>query len=93
MEDVEKVIANAPGLLAALIRAALVTGCRQDELAKAKRSNLNLLAKTLTVVGKGRKTRVIDLQPFGGFEVFGTLPPAVGSLPSSGITTDCHTPL
>src|SRR3974390_3373900 len=81
MEDVEKVIANAPGLLAALIRAALITGCRQDELAKAKRSNLNLLAKTLTVVGKGRKTRVIDLQPFGGLEVFGTLPPAVGDAP------------
>jgi integrase/recombinase XerD len=64
-----------------VIRAALVTGCRQDELAKATWSQLDLSAKRLTVVGKGGKTRVIDLEPFGGTDVFGTLPRGVGNAP------------
>jgi integrase len=50
-------------------RAALVTGCRQDELAKATWSQLDLDAKRLTMIGKGRKTRAIDLVPLGGDEV------------------------
>ena len=80
-EDVQKVIDRAPGLFATLIRAALVTGCRQDELAKATWSQLDLDAKRLTVIGKGRKTRAIDLVPFGGDEVFANLPRGVGDAP------------
>lgn len=80
-EDIEKVIAAAPGLFATLIRAAWATGCRQDELAKAKRSSLDLSAKTLSVMGKGNKTRIVELEPFGGLEVFASLPPAVGDAP------------
>jgi len=80
-EDVQKIIARAPGLFATLIRAAWVTGCRQDELAKAKRSQLDLKAKTLTVIGKGNKTRTISLEPFGGVEVFASLPPGIGDAP------------
>ena len=80
-EDVQKIIARAPGLFATLIRAALATGCRQDELAKARWSQLDLKAKRLTVVGKGNKTRVIDLEPFGGTEVFASLPTGIGDAP------------
>jgi integrase/recombinase XerD len=80
-EDVQRIIDRAPGLLATLIRAAVVTGCRQDELANAKWSQLDLGAKRLTVLGKGRKTRAIDLEPFGGVEVFASLPRGVGDAP------------
>jgi integrase/recombinase XerD len=81
MEDVQRVIDRAPGMFSTLIRAALATGCRQDELAKAKQSQLDLKGKRLTVIGKGGKTRVIDLEPFRGVEVFASLPPAVGDAP------------
>lgn len=80
-EDVERVIARAPGHFATLIRAAMVTGCRQDELAKAKWSQLDLSGKRLTVIGKGGKTRVVDLEPFGGVAVFASLPSGVGDAP------------
>ena len=79
--DVQKIIDRAPGLFATLIRAALVTGCRQDELAKATWSQLDLDANRLTVIGKGGKTRVIDLEPFDGTEVFDSLPRGVGDAP------------
>lgn len=80
-DDVQRVIDRAPGLFAPLIRAALVTGCRQDELAKAKWSQLDLSAKRLTVIGKGNKTRAVDLEPFGGVDVFASLPPGIGDAP------------
>lgn len=79
--DVDRVINRAPGLFATLVRAALVTGCRQDELAKATWSQLDLNAKRLTVIGKGGKMRVIDLEPFGGGDVFASLPRGVGDAP------------
>jgi integrase/recombinase XerD len=80
-EDVQRVIDRAPRLFATLIRAALVTGCRQDELAKAKWSQVDLSAKRLTVIGKGNKTRAVDLEPFGGVDVFNSLPRGVGDAP------------
>lgn len=80
-EDVQKVIAKASGLFAILIEVALATGCRQDELARAKRSQLDLKTKRLTVIGKGGKTRVVDLEPFRGLAVFSDLPAAVGDAP------------
>jgi integrase/recombinase XerD len=80
-EDVQRVVDRAPGLFATLIRAALVTGCRQDELAKATWSQLDLSAKRLTVIGKGNKMRTVDLEPFGGVEVFESLPRGVGDAP------------
>lgn len=80
-EDVAKVVARAPGMFKDLILAARATGCRQSELANARRSQLDLRAKTLTVVGKGNKVRVINLVPMGGVEVFAALPDAVGNAP------------
>jgi integrase/recombinase XerD len=80
-EDVQRLIDRAPGLFAMLIRAALATGCRQGELANAKWSQLDLGAKRLTVVGKGSKTRAVDLEPFGGVDVFASLPRGVADAP------------
>ena len=58
---IETVIAAAPTRFADFIRAAWLTGCRQDELATAKWSGFK--SGTLEVVGKGRKRRVIRLYP------------------------------
>ena len=58
---IEIVIQHAPRGLAALIRAALTTGCRQSELAKAKRVDFSDNRRQLTVVGKRNKMRTIDL--------------------------------
>jgi integrase/recombinase XerD len=59
--DIERVIARAPGNLAHLIRAAWLTGCRQEELVSADRRAFDQNRRTLTVIGKGRKLRVIPL--------------------------------
>ncbi len=80
-EDVAKVIARAPGLFSILIAAAWATGCRQEELAAGLRRHLDLKAKRLTVVGKRNKLRVIDLEPFGGVEIFAKLPEGIGNAP------------
>jgi integrase/recombinase XerD len=80
-EDVDKMIARAPGMLAQIIAAARGTGCRQNELIGAKCAQLDLKARTLTIIGKGNKLRVIDLAPFGGVEVFAALPPGIAKAP------------
>lgn len=59
--DIERVIARAPGLFAAMIRAAWKTGCRQDELATLERSRIDLKRRQATIIGKGNKLRTIDL--------------------------------
>lgn len=76
----ERVIARAPATLGKLIRALRATGCRLDELGTARRSQLDRARRELTVYGKGKKgqgkkTRVIDLVPFGGVEIFDELTP------------------
>jgi integrase/recombinase XerD len=80
-EDVERMVARAPGMLASMISAARATGCRQEELANARRRHLDLNAKRLTVVGKGNKLRVIDLEPFGGVGIFAALPDGTPDAP------------
>ncbi len=77
MAHIEMVIAKATGLFGAMIRAALKTGARLDELAKGERQHFDKGRKQLTVVGKRNKLRVIDLEEAGqdfGFEVFAGLP-------------------
>jgi integrase/recombinase XerD len=59
----EIVAKRAPGRLQAMIRAALLTGCRQDELASAKIDQFDEARAQLTVIGKGSKRRTIDLTP------------------------------
>jgi integrase/recombinase XerD len=80
-EDVAKVIARIPGSFGEMVGAALATGARQEELANALRSHLDLRARRLTLIGKGNKARVIDLTPFGGVEIFARLPAAIGNAP------------
>jgi integrase/recombinase XerD len=59
--DVERVIARAPGNFKYLIRAARLTGCRQEELVTAERRRLDHRTRQLTVIGKGNKLRVLQL--------------------------------
>jgi integrase/recombinase XerD len=70
--------AQAVSMWPQLIRAAWVTGARQAELVTAKRSQLDHRHKQLTLIGKGNKLRVIDLEPFNGYQVFANLPSYVG---------------
>jgi integrase/recombinase XerD len=58
---IAQVIARAPGRLAALVETALKTGCRQDELVHAHRTNFDYARRQLTVIGKRNKLRVVDL--------------------------------
>jgi integrase/recombinase XerD len=76
--DIALVIERAPGMVGAMITAALKTGAREDELAKAKRVDIDHARKQMTVVGKRNKIRVIDLVPFEGYEFFAALPAFVG---------------
>jgi integrase/recombinase XerD len=72
-------LARAPGMFAKLIEAARLTGCRLEELTDAKRSQLDHKRRQLTIVGKGKKRRTIDLEPFGGYQALAALPAYVGS--------------
>jgi integrase/recombinase XerD len=77
---IEMVVAKAPGLFAAMIRAAVKTGARLDELAKSARRHFDAERKQLTVVGKGNKLRVIALEDAGedfGFRLLSNLPASI----------------
>jgi integrase/recombinase XerD len=76
--DIALVMERAPGMVGQMMRAALVTGAREDELAKAKRIDIDHAHRQLTVIGKRNKLRVIDLTPFDGYESFSALPAYVG---------------
>lgn len=82
-DDIDLVLECCTVMWSELITAALTTGARQDELVSAKRRQLDLRRKELTLIGKGRhgvkKARVIDLEPFDGDDLFARLPAYVGS--------------
>lgn len=74
---IQMVIDRAPGLFAAMIRAALKTCARLDELTKADRPHFDRDRKQLTIIGKRNKLRVIDLvdgEDDFGFDVLAALP-------------------
>jgi integrase/recombinase XerD len=71
---VDLLIARCPGMIADLVRAAIATGARQDELLKARRDAIDHDRRQLTVVGKGNKVRVIALDPYGGYDLLCGLP-------------------
>jgi integrase/recombinase XerD len=56
---IEIVARRASGRLQDVIRAAWLTGCRQDELASAPASAYDAARQQLTVVGKGGRRRTI----------------------------------
>jgi integrase/recombinase XerD len=77
---IEMVIANAPGRFADLIRAAVLTGARLDELAQGARRHFDSERKQLTVVGKRNKMRVIALEDADedfGFRLLWNLPVSI----------------
>jgi integrase/recombinase XerD len=55
------VMAASSARFAAMIAAARLTGCRQDELVRATWAQFSAAAKTLDVIGKGNKRRTINL--------------------------------
>jgi integrase/recombinase XerD len=57
--DVEQMIAVCSPRFGALVRAAWLTGCRQDELVRLKWRSIK--SRTAEIIGKGNKRRVIDL--------------------------------
>jgi integrase/recombinase XerD len=59
--DIAAIIDAAPHRFGALIKAALLTGCRQNELVKAKWRDFDKIRETLTLIGKGNKRRTIQL--------------------------------
>ena len=76
--DIALVLDRAPGAVAHMITAALKIGAREDELARAKRVDIDHGRKQLTVIGKRNKLRVIDLEPFEAYGFFAALPAYVG---------------
>jgi integrase/recombinase XerD len=60
-EAIEEVIAASSRRFGAFIRAAWLTGCRQDELVRLEWRQFNATAKTLDVIGKGNKRRTLRL--------------------------------
>jgi integrase/recombinase XerD len=76
---IERVIARAPGAFATLIAVAWRTGCRLDELVHAERSRLDHARRQLTVIGKGNKLRVIDLDFGGAYALIRAMPASIRS--------------
>jgi integrase/recombinase XerD len=76
--DIEALIRGASPQLGALIAAAWLTGCRQDELVKAKWRGFRAREGTLEVIGKGNKRRVIRLSP-AALSHISTIPRTLGS--------------
>jgi integrase/recombinase XerD len=76
--DIALVRQRASGMVGDMMRAALVTGAREDELAKAKRIDIDHTRRQMIIVGKRNKLRVIDLDPFDGYQCLTALPTFVG---------------
>ncbi len=67
---IEMVRQRAPEGIARMIHAALVTGCRQDELVTLTCDRIDFNRKQITVIGKGNKLRTVDVRPFEGWRAF-----------------------
>jgi integrase/recombinase XerD len=78
MVHIERMVRRAPGCLSALIHVAWLTGCRLDELVGAERAKLDHHRRQLTVRGKRNKTRVVDLDFGGAYDVLRKLPVRLG---------------
>jgi integrase/recombinase XerD len=76
--DIETYIAAASPQFGGLIRAAWLTGCRQDELVTVTWRQFSHNRGTLEVIGKGNKRRTITLSA-DALALFASLPRALGS--------------
>jgi len=78
-EDIALVIERAPGMVKELVRCAMRTGARQDELLRARRDDLDHDRRQITLTGKRDKRRTVALDPFEAYELLRALPAYVGS--------------
>lgn len=62
-EDIAFVLGRVGGTFGKLIQAAMLTGCRQDELVQAERRLLDADRRQLTIRRKGNQIRTITLSP------------------------------
>ena len=77
-QDIALVIERSRGMWPYLVKAALVTGIREEALVTAKRDFVDPNLKTITVIDKGNKRRTVDLRPMGGAEFFESIPAFAG---------------
>ena len=77
-EHIDLVIARCSGMVADMVKVAMATGARQNELLKARRDSVDHDRQQLTIIGKGNKQRVIDLEPLGGYSLISALPAYAG---------------
>lgn len=77
-EDIALVIERAPGMIRDMVRVAIATGAREDELLRAKRGDVDHERRQLNLIGKGGKRRCISLDPLEGYRLVSALPPYVG---------------
>jgi integrase/recombinase XerD len=75
---IDLVIKRSPGMIADMIRVAMATGAREDELLRAERDSVDHDRQQMTIVGKRNKRRVIDLHSFGAYGLLSALPAYVG---------------
>ena len=61
-------------MIADMIRVAIATGAREDELLRAERDSVDHDRRQMTIVGKRNKRRIIDLHPFGAYSLISALP-------------------
>jgi integrase/recombinase XerD len=72
--DIDLVASRASPGVANMIRGAVRTGAREDELLRATRDSINHDRRQMTIVGKHNKLRVIDLDPFDAHAFLSALP-------------------
>ena len=76
--DVALIMKRAKGMIPDMMRLAIATGAREEELFGAEDRQIDHRQRQMTLIGKGRKgvkrMRVIDLDPFGGYDLVRALP-------------------
>jgi len=75
---IDLVIDRCPGMIADIVRIAMATGAREDELLKARRDSVDHERRQITIIGKRNKRRVIELDPFGAYVLLSGLPAYAG---------------
>jgi integrase/recombinase XerD len=75
---IDLIISRCPGMVADIVRIAMATGAREDELLRARRDGIDHDRRQMTIIGKRNKQRVIDLDPFGGYDLISRLPAYAG---------------
>jgi integrase/recombinase XerD len=78
-EDIDFALERAPGMLGPLARLAMATGARLDELVTLQRDQIDHGRQQMTIIGKGRKRRTVDLRVMNAYALIAALPAYAGS--------------